>query len=120
MRRSARSVGRPSDRRACDEGLEKERNGEADLYVLRLDLLYTTDEDPAVAHEAAERAAVSIAAMFRDRCFNPVVGWNWIELAGCEPIADEAMTYPMSTQLKQWNMDHMSLRRDAPAEPILD
>jgi hypothetical protein len=103
-----------------DEGAEKERHGEADLYVLRVDLLYSTDEDPTVAQEAAEKAAASMTAAFRERCFDSVAGWKGIELAGCEPIADEAMTYAMSTQLKQWNMDYLSLRGDAPAEPILD
>jgi hypothetical protein len=100
--------------------MEKERHGESDLYVLRVDLLYSTDEDPAVAQEAAEKAAASITALFHERCFDSEAGWKGIELAGCEPIADEAMTYAMSTQLKQWNMDYLTLRGDAPAEPILD
>jgi hypothetical protein len=83
-----------------DEGVEKERNSAADAYVLRIDLLYDTDEDPAIAQEAAENAAGSITAAFRDRCLDPANGWKWIELSGCEPIADEAMTYAQSTQLK--------------------
>jgi hypothetical protein len=103
-----------------DEGLEKVRNGETDLYQLRIDLLYSTDEDPAIAQEAAEKAAASITAAFRDRCFDSVAGWKWIELVGCEPIADQAMTFAQSTQLKQWNMDYLSLRGDSPAEPMLE
>jgi hypothetical protein len=103
-----------------DEGLEKVRNGETDLYQLRIDLLYSTDEDPAIAQAAAEKAAASITAAFRDRCFDSVAGWKWIELVGCEPIADQAMTFAQSTQLKQWNMDYLSLRGDSPAEPMLE
>lgn len=103
-----------------DEGEEKERNGEADFYVLQIDLLYATDEDPAIAQEAAEKAAASITAAFRDRCFDPASGWKWIELSGCEPIADQGMTYAQSTQLKQWNMDYLSLRGDPAPEPMLD
>jgi hypothetical protein len=49
-----------------------------------------------------------------------VAGWKWIELVGCEPIADQAMTFAQSTQLKQWNMDYLSLRGDSPAEPMLE
>jgi hypothetical protein len=103
-----------------DEGAEKERSGADDVYVLRIDLLYSTDEDPAIAQEAAEKAAASITAAFRDRCLDPGNEWKWIELAGCEPIADQAMTFAQSTQLKEWNMAYLSLRGDAAAEPMLD
>ncbi len=101
-----------------DDGEERDREGAEDLYVLRIDLLYSTEDDPAAALEAAEKAATSIAAAFRDRCFDVGAGWKWIELVGCEPISDEAMTYAMSTQLKRWNMDYLSLRADPPAEPM--
>jgi len=101
-----------------EEGAELARNGEGDLYSLRIDLLYSTEEDPAAALQAAEKAATSISTAFRDRCFDAMAGWTWIELVACEPISDEAMTYAMSTQLKRWNMDYLSLRADPPAEPM--
>ena len=103
-----------------DEGVEKERNGADDVYVLRIDLLYSTDDDPAIAQEVTESAAASITAAFRDRCLDSGNGWKWIELAGCVPIADQAMTFAQSTQLKQWNMDYLSLRGDAATEPMLE
>lgn len=99
-----------------DGGIEQDRKGEKDLYGLRIDLLYSTEDDPAVALEAAEKAAAAIAAAVRERCFDSAVGWKWIELLGCDPISDEAMTFAMSTQLKRWNMDYLSLRADPPAE----
>jgi hypothetical protein len=101
-----------------DDGIEQDRKGEKDLYGLRIDLLYSTEDDPAAALEAAEKAAAAIAAAFRERCFDAVAGWKWIELLGCEPISDEAMTYAMSTQLKRWNMDYLSLRANPPTEPM--
>lgn len=101
-----------------DEGVEKVRNGEGDLHALRIDLLYSTEEDPAAAMESAQKAAAAIAAAFRERCFDAATGWKWIALLGCEPVSDEAMTYAMSTQLKRWNMDYLSLRADPPAEPM--
>jgi hypothetical protein len=101
-----------------DDGTEQDRKGEKDLYSLRIDLLYSTENDPAVAQEAAEKAAAAIDAAFRERCFDAVAGWKWIELLGCEAISDEAMTYAMSMQLKRWNMDYLSLRADPPAEPM--
>jgi hypothetical protein len=88
------------------------------LHALRIDLLYSTEEDPAAAMESAQKAAAAIAAAFRERCFDAATGWKWIALLGCEPVSDEAMTYAMSTQLKRWNMDYLSLRADPPAEPM--
>lgn len=101
-----------------DDGEERERKGAEDLYALRIDLLYSTEDDPATALDEAEKAAAAIAAAFRERCFDAGAGWKWIELAGCGPISDEALTYAMSTQLKRWNMDYLSLRADPPAEPM--
>jgi hypothetical protein len=101
-----------------DGGEEAERKGADDWYTLRIDLLHSTEEDPVAAREAAEKDAASISAAFRERCVVPGKGWQWIELLGCEPISDQAMTYLMSTQLKRWNMDYLSLRADPPAEPI--
>lgn len=103
-----------------DEGVERDRKGEKDLYVLRIDLLYSTEDDPAAAQDAAEKAAIAIAAAFRERCFDAAGGWKWVELVGCEATSDEAMTYAMSTQLKRWNMDYLSLRADPPEEPMPD
>ncbi len=101
-----------------DDGIEQDRQGENDLYGLRIDLLYSTEDDPAAALEAAEKAAAAIDAAFRERCFDATVGWKWVELLGCETISDEAMTYAMSTQLKRWNIDYLSLRADPPTEPM--
>ncbi len=70
------------------------------------------------ALEAAEKAVASITAAFRERCFDAAAGWKWVELNGCEAVSDEAMAYAMSTQLKRWNMDYLSLRAEPPAEPM--
>jgi hypothetical protein len=97
-----------------DEGKEVERNGPDDPYMLGIDLLYSTESDPAAALSAAEQAASAISAAFRERCFIAGKGWQEIELLECEPISDEAMSYAMSTRLKRWNADYLSLR----AEPV--
>jgi len=101
-----------------DEGKELERKGSDDLYMLRIDLLYSTERDPVAALDAAEEAASAISGAFRERCFVAGKGWQGLELVSCEPIADEAMTYAMSTQLKKWNADYLSLRADPPTEPM--
>jgi hypothetical protein len=97
-----------------DEGKELERKGPDDRYMLGVDLLYSTESDPVAALSEAEQAASAISAAFRERCFIAGKGWQEIELLGCEPISDEAMPYAMSTQLKKWNADYLSLR----AEPV--
>jgi hypothetical protein len=99
-----------------DEGVERDRDGEKDLYTLRIDLLYSTEEDPTAALGAAQKAAAEITFIFHERCFDKATGWKWVELLECESISDEAMTYAMSTQLKWWNMDYLSLRAEPPAE----
>jgi hypothetical protein len=33
-------------------------------------------------------------------------------------VFQHRLTYAMSTQLKRWNMDYLSLRADPPAEPM--
>ena len=101
-----------------DEGEERNREGEQDPYVLTIDLLYSTEDDPDRALASAKKAAGEISAVFRERCFDEATGWSWIQLASCEPIADEAMTYATSMQLKRWNMDYLSLRADPPEEPM--
>lgn len=101
-----------------DDGIEWDRKGEKDLYRLRIELLYSTEDDPVAALEAAEEAAAAISAAFRERCFDVAGGWKWIELLDCDPISDEAMTYAMSLQLKRWNMDYLSLRTEPPTEPM--
>lgn len=101
-----------------DEGRDLERKAADDLYVLRIDLLYSTERDPVVALNAAEQAASAILAAFRERCFVAGKGWEGIELVSCEPISDEVMTYAMSTQLKKWSADYLSLRADPIAGPM--
>lgn len=101
-----------------DEGREIERKGADDPYMLRIDLLYSSERDPVAALNVAEQAASAISAAFRERCFVAGKGWQGLELVSCEPISDEAMTYAMSTQLKKWNADYLSLRADPPTEPM--
>jgi hypothetical protein len=103
-----------------DQGEEVERHGAEDLYTLTIDLLYSTEHDPMAALKAAENAAEAISVAFRERCFvSKKAAWEQIELLACEPISDEAMTYAMSTQLKKWNADYLSLRGDPANEPML-
>jgi hypothetical protein len=102
-----------------DEGVEREHENAGDPFTLSIDLLYSTDTDPDAAEAAARTAAEAIIAAFRDRCFDKKTNkWRAIELLGCTPISDEALTYAMSLKLKRWNADHISLRAE-PAQPMI-
>jgi hypothetical protein len=103
-----------------DDGVEREHASPEDPFTLSIDLLYSTETDPAAAEAAARSAAEAITAVFRDRCFDKANGrWRGIELLACTPISDEALTYAMSLRLKRWNAEYISLRAD-PAQPMID
>ena len=83
----------------------------------------TSESSVALGVIGAEDAGIAMAIVISHDCDltqspETGAGWQWIELLGCEPISDEAMTYAMSTQLKKWNMDYLSLRADPPIEPM--
>ena len=102
-----------------DEGEERAHESADDPFTLSIDLLYSTDTDPAAAEAAATKAAVEITTAFRERYFdNKAQRWSAIELLHCTPISDEALTYAMSLRLKRWNADYISLRAD-PVQPMV-
>ena len=102
-----------------DEGIEREHANATDPFTLSIDLLYSTDTEPAAAEAAAATAAGAITAAFRDRCFDKATSkWRGIELLACTPISDEALTYAMSLRLKRWNADYISLRAE-PVQPMV-
>jgi hypothetical protein len=101
-----------------DEDNGVERIGANDPYRLEIVLLYSTEEDPIAARQAAEEAVHTISGAFREQCFVTGEGWRDIELVGCESISDEAMTYAMSVQLKRWNTDYISFRSESVNEPM--
>jgi hypothetical protein len=103
-----------------DEGRDLERQGAADVYTLSIDLLYSTERDPDAAKTAAQRAAEDISAILRKICYVAEEdSWQNIELKGCEPISDMAMTYADSVLLKKWNADYLSFRGEAAEQPVL-
>lgn len=82
------------------------------LYSLGITLLYDTGVNPGAAEEVAKQAALSIEQAFTRKLFKEGRGWQGIELAYCDPMSDEAMTYRQSTMLKQWRLEFLSLRAE--------
>lgn len=105
-----------------DEGMELQREGANNLYELAIILLYATDRDPQAAEAAALAAKNLIETAFKKRCqpkdAHGAEAWQWIELVDVIVMSDTALTYAQSTQLKKWQIDHISLRAD-PAQPVL-
>ncbi|MFZ1138582.1 MAG: hypothetical protein WAN76_05360 [Candidatus Sulfotelmatobacter sp.] len=101
-----------------DDGKEATRTDPADVYALRIYLLYTTESNPEEAMAAAEEARQQIEEAFHRVFLKPSGQWRDIELLECVVIADEAMTYRQSLQFKEWRLEHLSLRDDPP-QPML-
>jgi len=101
-----------------DAGKEVQRNEPNDTYALAIVLLYTSQpnglESEAVALETGEK----IEAVFKELFFNENNSWRDIELLECMIMSDGALTYAQSVLLKQWRMEHLSLRKE-PQDPMM-
>jgi len=102
-----------------DGGEEVARTDPTDTYALRIYVLYATEQDPEKAGLAADEVREKIAAAFHKRLFDPQQKWTQIELCDCDVISDKAMTISDAAALKQWRLEHLSLREDPP-EPMLE
>lgn len=100
-----------------DSGKNVERDA-AEVYTLTIYLIYSTENDPLKAKRVTQEAAQSISEAFEKHCFDTDSNsWRNIELVECQPIADEAITYAQSRNLKKWNIDYLSFRTD-PVQPL--
>lgn len=96
-----------------DDGEQRDRDGADDVYQLRITLLYNSENDEEVAHTAAQNAANVIEGAFEAAlCSNGE--WSYIRLLSCDVASDNAMSVATSRMLKQWRLDHMSLKEDPP------
>jgi hypothetical protein len=102
-----------------DGGQELERRTAHELYVLDMYLVYTSEDDPDRALAEATAAAHAIEAAFSSKLNKQKKGWELIELRGCTPISDAAMAIKQANELKEWRLEHLSLRGD-PAQPTAD
>ena len=104
-----------------DEGVERVHADAGDPFTLSIDLLYSTENDPAVAEAAAIKACDDITEAIRDRCFDAKTkNWKAVKLLGCSAVSDQALTYADSLKLKRWNADHISLRTQPPKPMIAE
>jgi hypothetical protein len=96
-----------------DSGEEQERNGPDDVYELRITLLYDSQIDEEAAFASARMAADAIEKAFESALWSNGK-WRDISLLSCDTASDNAMSVAASRMLKQWPLNHMSLKEDPP------
>jgi len=102
-----------------DEGLEVAHIGPDDVYLLDIILLHATEPDFDRGEAAAKKAKKAIENAFKTKLFDKQLGkWKSIELRRVDVYSEEAMSYHLSTLLKRWRLDHISLGAE-PQQPIL-
>lgn len=89
-----------------------------EVYELEIYLLHVTEPDTNVAANEAEQAMRKINEWFKKNYCDDQGRWSAIELVDCHVISDAAMTVRQSLSLRQWRMDHMSLR-EIPNQPMV-
>ena len=93
--------------------------GADETYELDVYLLYDTDQDPIAAEREAQEAQGKLEKLFKDRFFEDGKGWVDIELVSCNVVSDQEMTVRQAWALRQWRLDHMSLRTE-PNQPMTE
>jgi hypothetical protein len=101
-----------------DKGENIERKTQNDLYCLGIVVLYASLRDEPKAFAAANVAAKALEEIFEAAFKAPTGAWVNIELEYCDPVSDSAMTIAMSETLKQWRLEHLSLK-DEHLHPML-
>lgn len=97
-----------------DGGKSIERELPSDLYELGITVLYDSLRDEHAASVVAAKAAENLENLFAEAfCQNGTV-WTDICLQYCEAISDSAITVAQREMLKQWRLEHMSLREGPP------
>lgn len=102
-----------------DEGLEIAHIGPDDVYLLDIILLHATEPDFDRGESAAIAAKNAIEKAFKTKLFDKQSGkWKNIELRRVDVYSEESMSYRLSTLLKRWRLDYISLGAE-PQQPVL-
>jgi len=81
-------------------------------YELEIYLLHVTEPDAREALEVANNVRHKLIGCFKKKHCSADGRWRGIELVECIVVSDEAMTVRQSLTLRQWRLDHMSLREN--------
>ena len=101
-----------------DDGNEVQRIEANDTYALAIVLLYASQPNSRESEAVALQVGEQIESAFKELFFNENNSWRDIELLECRVMSDEALTYAQSVLLRQWRLEHLSLRKD-PEDPMM-
>jgi hypothetical protein len=102
-----------------DDGNEVQREEPDDTYALAIVLVYTSQPHGHESEALALKVKEQIESLFEELFFNENNSWKNIELVECIVMSDEALTYAQSLMLKQWRLEHLSLREE-PQESMME
>ena len=102
-----------------DGGEEVQREEPEDTYALAIVLVYASQPHGQESEAAALKVKEHIEAAFKELFFKENNSWRDIELLECMVMSDEALTYAQSVLLKQWRLEHLSLRVE-PQDPMME
>jgi hypothetical protein len=102
-----------------DEGEEVQRNGPDDTYTLSIVLLHTSQPNDGESEAVALKVKEEIESVFNDLFFEKNNRWTEIELQDCTVMSDEALSVAQMLALKEWRLEHLSLRDD-PEQPMME
>jgi len=101
-----------------DEGADVERVAPTDTYQLGIVVLYNSLSDEPVAAVVASKAAEELERLFAEAFELKNGDWQDICLKYCDPMSDNAITVAQSENLKEWRLEHMSLKDYPPQSTI--
>jgi hypothetical protein len=101
-----------------DEGADVERAALNDTYQLGVVVLYNSLRDEPAAAAVASNAAEELERLFAEAFETQAGEWQGICLTYCDPMSDNAITVVQSEMLKEWRLEHMSLKDYPPQSTI--
>lgn len=101
-----------------DEGADVERVALNDTYQLGVVVLYNSLRDEPEAAAVASNAVEELERLFTEAFGTQTGEWQGICLTYCDPMSDNAITVAQSEMLKEWRLEHMSLK-DHPPQSII-
>lgn len=101
-----------------DEGADVERVALNDTYQLGVVVLYNSLRDEPAAAAVASNAAEELERLFAEGFETQTGEWQGICLTYCDPMSDNAITVAQAEMLKEWRLEHMSLKDYPPQSTI--
>ncbi len=101
-----------------DDGADVERVTPTDTYQLGIVVLYNSLRDEPAAAAVASSAAEELEQVFAEAFGSQTGEWQNICLTYCDAMSDNAITVAQSEMLKEWRLEHMSLKDYPPQATI--